>query len=250
MDVKIIASGSKGNCAVIDGVIAIDVGADPGYPVRHTFLTHHHTDHTKKIDKVCYSHLYCLHETAEQLRKKNPYLSPTEVTPGQSIVICDGVGKGMYNVTPFSVNHDCPCVGYDIIRRGHRSGEHEKRILFATDFSSIVDEAYIVDGLRARMYDAVYIECNNTLGYNDFIDIYFPEADEQVPKDDFHRRRSYQNHCNAGYLIGLFKKAGYSERNRFPNPVTLLHKSSFYYLSNVDYIVELDKVANIVNKFG
>lgn len=252
MEIKIVASGSSGNCAIIDGIIAIDVGVPPTCVVEYVFLTHHHTDHTKHLDKVRNAQLFCLHETAEKLYAKNPYITPNCIIPGRAVPIFvpqDGVtADAEYTVLPINVKHDAPCVGFDISKQIY--GGEVERILFTTDFNSIVDEMSVVRALREKRYDEVYIECNNTICYDDLIDVYFPADGEKPPKDEFHRRRSYENHCNVGYLISLFERAGYSEQNRFTEPVTLLHKSSFYYHQNVERIVDLCKIANIRNPFA
>ena len=247
MKIEIVASGSSGNCAIIDGFIAIDVGVPPTCAVEYVFLTHHHTDHTKHLDKVRNAQLFCLGETAEKLYAKNPYITPNRIVTGRVIHI-SGPSNAEYIILPIMVKHDAPCVGFDISKQIY--GNEVERVLFATDFNSIIDETNVVCALREKRYYEVYIECNNTLCYDDFIDVYFLADGERPPKDEFHRRRSYENHCNVGYLISLFERAGYSEQNRFTEPVTLLHKSSFYYHQNIERIVDLCKIANVRNPFA
>lgn len=132
---------------------------------------------------------------------------------------------------PINVKHDIPCIGFDITHDG-------ERILYATDFNAFREE------IDVRDYTALYLECNNTLTPEDFADLYFTE---EKPKDEFHRRKSYHNHCNVGYLRMLFERAGFSEDNPCDIPLTLLHKSTYYYHAHPEEIVKLCKIANVQN---
>lgn len=239
MNVKILASGSSGNCAVIDDTIIIDMGANVSPEGKYVLLTHHHTDHTKFLDKAGGKLIYCTVETADKLAEKFPYVAFNIVKTGKRLDVGD------YHVVPFEVKHDAPCVGFEVF-----SKDYSEHILFATDFNAFEEETEkrFVDFLKDKRFDAIYIECNNTLNPADFHDVYFHEGDKP-PRDEFHRRKSFQNHCNVDYLISLFKRAGYSEENRFAEPVTLLHKSSRYYQQHVERLVELAKICNVVNPF-
>lgn len=241
MNVEIIHSGSSGNCAVIDNEIIIDMGWNVTPEGNYVFLTHHHTDHTKHLQNVGGLPIYCLQETADKLMEKYPYTAFNTVEPNKQVEICTLFSK--YIIIPKLMRHDAPCVGYDITRI--EDDVPYARIFFATDFNSMVDEDDFIRALRDKRYDAIYIECNNTLSAGDFHDVYFGEG--KPPKDEFHRRKSYENHCNIGYLITLFNKAGYNETNRFTEPVTLLHKSSYYYAKNPNRVATLCKIANVVN---
>ena len=236
MNVDIIHSGSSGNCAVIDDTIIIDAGWNCTSNGRYVLLTHHHTDHTKFLDKLGGLPVYCTQETADKLVEKFPYVAFNIIEPGKRLDL------ETYHVVPFLLNHDAPCVGYEVF-----NNDYSECILFATDFNSFETETEkrFIRKLKNKEYDALYIECNNTLTAGDFDDVYFGEG--KPPRDEFHRRKSFQNHCNVGYLRSLFERAGYSATNRYAEPVTLLHKSSFYYQQNVDSIVELCKVANVIN---
>lgn len=237
MNVEIIASSSSGNCAVIDNTIIIDAGTNCCPDGKYVLLTHHHTDHTKHLDKMGGKPIYCTQETADKLADKWPYVAFNII---DAPLIFEN-GDVRYYVKPYHLKHDAPCVGFEI-QRGDGGV-----IFYATDFNEIMNEEVFVRNLRLREYDAIYIECNNTLSPVDFHDVYFHAEDEKPPRDEFHRRKSFQNHCNADYLISLFRRAGYSEQNRFAEPVTLLHKSSFYYQKNVERIAELAKICNVIN---
>lgn len=248
MKVDIIATGSTGNCAVIDDLFIIDVGAEPPTG-KFVFLTHCHTDHTKCLDKVAGLPVYCTQDTADILAERFPYTAFNILTVNEPFRHMQG--ESMYFVTPIAMVHDVPCVGYEVMKQPPVAHAYEpgERIFIATDFNRIKDaeqEAEFVTRLRYSDFTALYLECNNTLDAGDFDDVFFDETGNP-PRDEFHRRKSFQNHCNAGYLIDLFTRAGYSEENKYPEPVTLLHKSQSYYGKNFDQIVKLCKIANVKN---
>ncbi len=233
MNVKILASGSSGNCVVIDDVLAIDAGHNVSYEeiagVEALLITHSHADHIKYITNFEGVPMHSTADVERGVLKRSPYLRFNrlyEDTPKRL-----KLSRKTYTITPLRMQHDVPCVGFDIT-------DGSERILYATDFHSILSD------IDLRNYDALYVECNNTLEPSDMVEVFF---DDPKPTDEFHRRRSYYNHCNVSYLIELFKRNGFDESNKFDKPVTLLHKSSHYYHSNVGKIVELCKVAKIVN---
>lgn len=237
MDVDIIHSGSSGNCAVINDTLIIDAGWKCDVTGVAVLLTHCHTDHTKHIEQFGGMPIYATAETAQRLLDtKFPYLTFSVFNMEEALCINE-----RYYVFPVPLNHDVPCVGFDIT-----DVETYTRILYATDFNSFVDESYIIGLLQEKKFDALYMECNNTLDVTSFHDVYFPE-NGVPPKDAFHRKKSFENHCNASYLESLFRRAGYNESNRFTEPVTLLHKSSYYYQHDQTKLVALAKIANITN---
>jgi len=242
MNVNIINSGSSGNCAVIDDLIVIDAGWNVTPPGKHVFITHHHSDHVKYLDNMRGMQMYALPQTIEKLQAKPQFLYTAFNVLTVDIPVVFHEGETLYHVVPIAVKHDVPCVSFIISKVGKDVNEC---IFFGNDFNSIVDEKYFIDPLRNKMFDAIYIEANNTLSLADFSDVYF--SDDKPAKDSFHRTRSFQNHCNVDYLIYLFTKAGYNADNKFTEPVTLLHKSSYYYAFNPERVLELCKIAKIKN---
>lgn len=230
MKVEIIASGSRGNCVVIEDELIIDVGVEPPLKGSVVLLTHQHTDHTKALDKVQGLPIWATRETAEALADKFPYIEFSILGSGNVYKFNTPSGKEFY-VHPIKLKHDAPCVGYDITCDG-------ERILYATDFNEILDE------IDVRDYTALYLECNNTLSHKNMHEVFFADV---KPKDEFHRRKSFYNHCNIGYLKSLFTRAGFDENNRCEIPLTLMHKSSYFYASNPEAVVELCKIANVQN---
>lgn len=246
MKVNIIHTGSSGNCAVIDNALVIDAGWNVTVEGVAVFLTHQHSDHTKHLDKMFGMPIYALPFTIDKLQDdpRFAYTAFTPLTLMKPTVI--NVGTVSYYVKAVPVKHDVPCVSFDIRKVCNETGD-ETRIFFGTDFSGISDEALFIAQLRDKIYDAIYIEANNTLNQQDFLDIYFPAEGEKEPKDAFHRTRSFNSHANVDYISHLFREAGYSEENKFTEPVTLLHKSSYYYPQNPERVVELCKMVKITN---
>lgn len=239
MNVNILNSGSSGNCAVIDDVIMIDAGWPCDIPVEAVFISHCHTDHIKHLDAQRAVPIYCDPDVSDGIRKRYPYTPLNMIY--DTVVIRES--EYMYAVKLWKLKHDVPCYGFDILRSG-TSYADTRRIFFATDFSEIVEAEAFSHNLRNGVYDHVYIECNNTLSPKDFDDMFNEGGPD---KDNFHKNRSYNNHCNVGYLHTLFTNAGFTYKNPCETHVTLLHKSSYYYLSNFKSIGNLCRIANILN---
>lgn len=242
MNVNIVHSGSSGNTASIDDFLIIDAGWPEVPKGEHVLLTHNHTDHTKCLDKVGGLPTYCTPETADKLAQKWPFLAFSSLVPGDVKVLCSN--EFQYTIKVIPLRHDVPCVGFEIQRCARPEYAEPQTILWLTDFNEIVDEKYIIRALRDKRFDHIYIECNNTLSTGDMLDLFFTD---EVPRDEFHRRKSYHNHCNVGYLRMLFECAGFSEDNPCDIPLTLLHKSTYYYHAHPEEIVKLCKIANVQN---
>lgn len=247
MNVRIYGTGSSGNMTVIDDFIIIDAGLAENPRGEAILLTHAHTDHTKALPKLGGIPLYATAETAAKLQEKWPYMRFNILTPNEVLEMKRGDGTTYY-VKPVEVVHDAPCVGFDITCVP--SDGDEKRILWLTDFCRITEseEPTIIYNLRKRAYDRVFIECNNTLTLIDLLDCYIADDDDTpLPRDEYHRRKSYQNHCNVSYVEKLFRLAGFNEEKKYVDPVMFIHKSSYYYHSNVSTIARLCKFINISN---
>ena len=135
MNIKVLASGSSGNCYRIDdgkSTLLLDAGikyreiqAGCDYRVHEIagcLISHLHGDHAKAVDEL--------------LRRGAKVFGPPEVheswnsvrvlKPWKTVVI------GTFGVTPFDVEHDCECFGYHI----ESSVTHE-RLVYFTDGSYI-----------------------------------------------------------------------------------------------------------------
>ena len=244
MNVQIYGTGSSGNMTVIDDFLIIDAGLSGNPRGEVILLTHSHTDHTKALPKLGGIPLYATAATAAKLQEKWPYMGFNILTPNDPLTLRRGVGATYY-VIPIELKHDVPCVGFDITCVPDRGDE--TRILWLTDFCQIVNEEVVIENLRKRVYDHVYIECNNTLTQTDILDCYISDDDTPLPRDEYHRRKSFQNHCNISYLESLFTRAGFTKEKRYVDPVTLIHKSTYYYHANVERLLTLCTIANVIN---
>lgn len=155
IEVRILSSGSGGNCTIIGGRIAIDAGI----PYKHiapyadglevVLLTHRHSDHFRV------STVRQLARRSERLFGVPDYL----VEDAKSIGVTDAqtrrtnagetVRFNGFTVFPFRLRHDVPNQGYKI---HFDSGE---KIFFATDTGSL-------DGIEAPNYDLYLVEANYT----------------------------------------------------------------------------------------
>ena len=152
---NIIATGSSGNCVIVNEYIAIDMGVpfkalkDVYKDLKIVFLTHEHNDHVKK------STIRTLAEERPTLRFACcEWLIPLLVESGvnRSNIDVLEIGK-MYDYTAFKVSpiklyHDVPNCGYRLFFG-------EKKVLYATDTEHL-------DGISAKDYDLYLVEANYT----------------------------------------------------------------------------------------
>lgn len=241
MEVNILASGSSGNCATIDGRIMIDAGAR----VRGLFpaailLTHAHFDHVCRLPDYPLQQILCTEEVAEQVKEVHRYARfKTDLHFRLDF------GDGCYKISTVQLRHDVPCVGFDITFTPRLLGERT-RILWLSDFSVIVDARHIEWCLKAGVYNELFIECNNTLSMDNMLDDMFAGQPED-PVEGLHKERAFNTHFSAAKMLSLFRSAGFSEEKPCPTPLTLLHKSSKYYDPNAEVIFKLCKIANVQN---
>lgn len=154
MKYKVISSGSKGNCTILEDVIAIDMGVsyskikDYAKALKVVLLTHSHSDHFKAttISKLVNEHPnikfvsadYLVNELSELVPIKNIYVLETNKM----------YDLGLCKLAMFPLIHDVPNVGWRIEINGHRC-------IYATDTRSI-------DHVVAKNYDLYLVEGNYT----------------------------------------------------------------------------------------
>lgn len=152
---NIIATGSTGNCVIINDVIAIDMGVtfkalkDVYRQLQIVLLTHEHIDHINKT-------------TIRRLAKERPtlrfgccqWLVPILVeckVPKQNIDVYE-IGKiydyRAFKVSPIKLYHNVENCGYRLNFGG-------KKVLYATDTGHL-------NGITAKDYDLYLIEANYT----------------------------------------------------------------------------------------
>jgi len=154
MDIKIIASGSKGNAYYIsDGVSSLLL--DAGVPIKAiqakigfvlsdvsaALISHKHNDHCKAVSDL--------------IRYGVDVYAPQEVFDAKGITshrahyleAMQGIKIGSFSVMPFDCHHDCVNYGYLI-----QSAVTGERLLFFTD-------TYYIN-YRFERLDYIMAECN------------------------------------------------------------------------------------------
>lgn len=161
MEYEVLATGSKGNCVIINGEIAIDMGvtwkmvAPYAKKLKLVLLTHVHGDHFKP------STVKRLHQVRPTLRwgccewmvgpllesgvdkRVIDVIEPT--LPGDTSRAA--IYRGLAIVDPKPLIHDVPNCGWSITM----NGEH---IFYATDTGTL-------DGIEAKGYDYYFVEANH-----------------------------------------------------------------------------------------
>lgn len=201
---KIIASGSSGNCVIINDVM-IDCGVpylkikEYLYEIRYLLLTHVHSDHIKIT-------------TLKRISKEFPkikIIGNYEIyqTFGQVInTICnegfDIVDK-RYKFIPFLAEHDVICYGYTWWIR-------DKHVIYCTDTCSLENAP------KEDPFDYLFLESN-------YDDIKLEQANHKKYGYDVmkaaHRHLSTKQ-CKAFY---------YMYRRNKESKLIELHKSSKFY---------------------
>jgi L-ascorbate metabolism protein UlaG (beta-lactamase superfamily) len=146
MNYKIISSGSKGNCVIINDVM-VDCGVpfskikDDLYGIKYLIITHCHSDHlnVKTLHRIMSKHPrikiignYEVHSAWHCNIIANAYY-PVEVGP--------------YTFFPFECEHDVLCYGYCWTFE-------DQEIIYATDTSTL-------DNAPKKKYDYLFIESNH-----------------------------------------------------------------------------------------
>ncbi len=137
MEIKVIASGSSGNCyRISDGKTALLL--ECGIPIKKikegcdfdlvsidgALISHEHGDHAKSVKELmqCGVNIYASRGTAEAVGISDSY----RFVPVEHLV---GVNIGTFGVIPFNVHHDAAePVGYIV-----ESRETKEKLLFMTD---------------------------------------------------------------------------------------------------------------------
>ena len=149
----VLASGSTGNCVIINSFVMIDCGVpfkvveDKLSDIKLVLLTHIHSDHFKP-------------STVRRMAMEKPLLRfgcsswmvkplvDAGVAKGQIDVLRENMlyNYGICNVIPFEVEHDVPNYGYKL----HFSNG---KVFYATDLGNTA-------GLSAKNYDLIMLESN------------------------------------------------------------------------------------------
>jgi phosphoribosyl 1,2-cyclic phosphodiesterase len=146
MNYKIISSGSKGNCVIINDVM-VDCGVpfrqikQHLYEIKYLLLTHIHSDHINKktLQLIC--------EEFPRIK----IIGNHEVHQVWNCNIIANAGYRIetddYNFYPFECSHDVLCYGF--------TWEHDgKEIIYCTDTGTL-------ENAPKKQYDYFFIESNH-----------------------------------------------------------------------------------------
>lgn len=204
MRFNVLQTGSSGNCVILNGVIALDMGvackkaAPHVHGLQLVFVSHEHGDHFKP------STIRALAAERTLLRfcggdwMEGKFLSAG--VPVRNIDVLEA-GKrynyGAFQIEPVTLYHDVPNFGLKIFMGG------EKAIY-------IVDTGY-VDDVEAVGYDLYLLEANHTNA-----DIAARIAEKQARGEFAYEVRAAQNHLSREQAESwLARNAGPNSRYVF-----------------------------------
>lgn len=229
MKIKILASGSSGNCYLITGYkekILLEVGISYDkimegidFDIENLFclVSHEHKDHSKAIKEVVGIGIdvYLSNGTAEALGLGNAY-NIHKVKHLQSIELDEFV------ITPFNVFHDVKePLGFII-----KSNIEKKAILFATDTK---DLPYQFTDIDAYMLEVNFDD--DTMNEN-------IESGKTIP---FVGNRSRRSHLSLSKAIKILNKSTSYQKKIIP-----IHQSQ----SNLDFKLmekEISKIGEFID---
>ena len=153
MNYEIIATGSSGNCVIVNGCIAVDMGV-PFKALKSIYkdlklvlLTHIHSDHFKKA-------------TVKRLARERPSLRFACCDWLYDSALKCGVSKRNIDVLEIGKKYDYKafCVSpvllyHDVPNCGYRVYFGSEKLFYATDTRTL-------DGIGAKGYDLYMVESN------------------------------------------------------------------------------------------
>lgn len=155
MKITVIASGSSGNCYLIQSEkanVLIEAGVNPKLIKKKTglnfsqitgiLISHKHKDHSEYAGKIASDYGVKLYANADTLASiKERCIKTEEIKPMKSLYL-----KDLY-VTPLQLNHDVDCLGFTIV-----DTKTNEKLLFFTDTGSL--------NYDLPQFDIVMAECN------------------------------------------------------------------------------------------
>lgn len=206
MTYDILATGSDGNCVIINGEIAIDMGIsmkkllDSGYikGLKLVLLTHCHSDHFRA-------------ETVRALHKERPALRWGCCEWMVPHLLDAGVDKRVIDVARFTepgqtsqalIYNDLAIVApeplvHDVPNCGWRIGAKKEWLFYATDTGTL-------EHIEAKHYDLYLIEANHTRA-----EIDARIAEKRARGEFAYETRAAQNHLSQEQALDwLAQNAG------------------------------------------
>jgi len=189
----IINSGSDGNCTVVDGQIAIDMGI-PFYKIepflkglKLVLLTHEHSDHfrPRTVKKMAMQRptlkWVCRDWMVQPLLDAGVDVRNVHVLPADQWQYYSEPIRLM--ICPFDTQHDVPNCGWKLWK-----GENDS-LFYATDLGTL-------DGIEAKGYSIYLLEANHTEAEIE------AAVDEAMEKGEFtYRTRAAENHLSQEQAV-------------------------------------------------
>ena len=204
---QVLSTGSKGNCVIYHGSIAVDMGVPYIKVKAHlhnlqiVLLTHIHGDHfnTSTIKKLAFERPTLRFACGEFLAEHLQGIKNVDVLKSGEIY-----DYGAFKISPITLYHDVPNFGFRIFK-------DDTKIIHATDTAHL-------EGISAKDYDLYAIESN---------------YDEDAAKNIIERKKSKGEFA---YEVGAIKThlseqqaRDFIYRNRSKKSKVLrLHESSNY----------------------
>ena len=225
MVIRILASGSTGNCYVIDGInesIMIEAGI-PFDQIKKklefkmsniscVLLTHEHQDHAKSINDMIHmgKRVYASAGTFEALGIDNYFASPVKAG--------DVINTEEFTIKAFSTEHDCrEPLGFLIY-----SKTEYKKIVFATDTYYL---KYMFSGVNVFMIEVNFVEKS----LQESVD------DNRMPEAGAARIK--KSHMSLGRVIKFFDTMSNAKRLLHTKHIIPIHISSRF--GNAEYTKEI-----------
>lgn len=189
MKYNIIATGSDGNCTIVNYVMAIDMGV-PYKAIKHdasklklVLLTHEHSDHFNDgtIRRLAFERpalrFGCCSWLVDKLLSAGVKREQIDVyTPGKTSVYS---AQGLY-ICPVETPHNVPNCAYKIRIAGADGGT----LFYATDCGTL-------DEIEAKGFDLYMVEANHTAA-----EIELRAAMKEARGEFAYERRAAENHLS------------------------------------------------------
>lgn len=194
MNVKIIATGSSGNCVLLDDCILIDAGITvkafkaSGVTPKAMFITHKHSDHMQLplVRKLLKDGIrsYLPTDVIAEIAKENKVNIQDLINSGQvtPIVSEHPYTVGDVTITPYPQKHHTIVNYAFVVEKG------DDRVLYSTDLDTVEPTDMGVGLLHLGMFDTILLEGNYDESYlRDYIEYMIslvPDAEDPSKSSD------------------------------------------------------------------